>query len=133
MFLLCSNLYVVSSVLAEHYVLMDIFARKLKERAEQMGISNAEAARIIGLEERRYAHYVSGRREPDLTTLVRIAKALKVHPNWLLGLNVEGQTQTKRFDLQDRLSATGNELSDNDLRSLVIQAEALLSANRKKI
>ena len=133
MFLLYSNLYVASSVLTEHSVLMDIFARKLKERAEQMGISNAEAARIIGLEERRYAHYVSGRREPDLTTLVRIAKALKVHPNWLLGLNVEGQTQTKRFDLQDRLCATGNELSDNDLRSLVIQAEALLSANRKKI
>ncbi len=63
---------------------MDIFAKRLRERAKQLGISNAEAARRIGLDERRYAHYASGRREPDLATLVNIAEILGTNPNWLL-------------------------------------------------
>ena len=54
---------------------MDVFARKLKERADQLGISSAEAARRCELDERRYGHYASGRREPDLATLTKIARA----------------------------------------------------------
>ncbi|WP_312890263.1 helix-turn-helix domain-containing protein [Rhizobium laguerreae] len=50
----------------EQIVPMDILSKRLRERAEQLGISNAEAARRVGLDERRYAHYVAGRREPDL-------------------------------------------------------------------
>ena len=54
---------------------MDVFAENLRKRAKQLGISNAEAARMAGLEERRYAHYVANRREPDLATLVKIGRA----------------------------------------------------------
>jgi transcriptional regulator with XRE-family HTH domain len=111
---------------------MDVFAKKLKERAEHMGISNAEAARVVGLDERRYAHYASGRREPDLATLVKIAKALTITPNWLLGLGVEGASQTRKSDLLDRLSSAGQGLPDADLKSLVVQAEALAAMNRKR-
>jgi transcriptional regulator with XRE-family HTH domain len=63
---------------------MDTFAKRLRERAEQLGISNAEAARRAGLDERRYAHYASGRREPDLATLVKIADTLGTHPTGCL-------------------------------------------------
>ena len=66
---------------------MEIFAKRLQERAKQLGISNAEAARRVGLEERRYAHYASGRREPDLATLKSISEALGITPNWLLGVH----------------------------------------------
>ena len=111
---------------------MDVFAKKLKERAEHMGISNAEAARRVGLDERRYAHYASGRREPDLATLVKIAKALTVTPNWLLGLGAEGGSQTRKSDLLDRLSSAGQGLPDADLKSLVVQAEALASMHKKR-
>lgn len=82
---------------------MDVFARKLKERAEQLGISNAEAARRYDLDERRYAHYVAGRREPDLATLVKIAQTLGTTPNWLLSLSATGTAGTARTDMQDRL------------------------------
>lgn len=68
------------SVFPEQNVLMDAFCRNLKNRTEELGISNAEAARRSGLSERRYAHFVSGDREPDLATLVRIADALGVTP-----------------------------------------------------
>ena len=79
------NVRVQFDVYREQSVLMDIFANRLRERAAQLGISNAEAARRSGLDERRYAHYVTGRREPDLETLVRIARALGTSPSWLLG------------------------------------------------
>ena len=52
----------------------------------QLGLSNAEVARRLGMSERRYAHYVTGDREPDLATLVRISEVLLASPNALLGI-----------------------------------------------
>lgn len=43
-----------------------MFAKKPIERAEQIRISNAEAARALGVDERRYDHYASGQRKLDL-------------------------------------------------------------------
>lgn len=112
---------------------MDLFASKLRERAEQLGISNSEAARRAGLDERRYAHYVRGRSEPDLATLVRIAKALDTHPNALLGLDNQGNAGAGKSILLERLTAAGESLPERELRSLTIQAEALaIDANRQK-
>ena len=102
----------ISSVLAEKSVLMDTLAKKLKKRAEQMSISYAEAARMVGLGERCYAHYASGRREPGLATLVKIRKALNVTLNWHLGVAASGEHQTKRGDFLDRLSSAGHVLPD---------------------
>ncbi|RDE07823.1 helix-turn-helix domain-containing protein [Pelagibacterium lacus] len=104
---------------------MDIFARRLRERAEQLGISNAEAGRRAGLDERRYAHYANGRREPDLATLVRIAEALATSPNYLLGVTSEGEKRTSRSDLVDRLQQAAKAMPDEELRRFCIQAEAI--------
>lgn len=104
---------------------MDIFARRLRERAEQLGISNAEAGRRADLDERRYAHYANGRREPDLATVVRIAEALATTPNYLLGLDPAGQTSTPQSDLLDRLLQAANTMPEAELRRFCIQAEAI--------
>jgi transcriptional regulator with XRE-family HTH domain len=104
---------------------MDIFARRLKERAQQLGISDRQAARQCGLEERRYAHYAGGRREPDLATLVTIAARLGTTPNWLLGVDTEGKKATRRSSLLDRLAAAAREMGDEELRITTIQAEAI--------
>lgn len=106
---------------------MDIFTQRLRERAAQLGISNAEAARRSGLEERRYAHYVTGRREPDLETLVRIAQSLGTSPNWLLG---EGEASSPRGGLLERLTMAGQAMSDTELRMSVVQAEAVVRGLR---
>ena len=104
---------------------MEILGQRLKERAGQLGISDRQAARLCGLEERRYAHYAGGRREPDLETLVQIAKALSTTPNWLLGVDPEGRKATKRSGLMDRLTNAATEMSDEELRISVTQAEAV--------
>jgi transcriptional regulator with XRE-family HTH domain len=111
---------------------METIAKKLRERAQQLGISNAEAARRIGLEERRYAHYVSGRREPDLATLVGIAKALQTTPNALLGVTPDGQPETRRSTLLDRLMGATQAMADKELEICVVQAEAMATLVGRK-
>lgn len=107
---------------------MDKFAERLRERAKQLGISNAEAARRVGLEERRYAHYAAGQREPDLTTLCHIALELQTTPNWLLGVpDSEARTDTKS-ELIARISNASNSLNETELEQFVIQLEAIAAS-----
>lgn len=103
---------------------MDSFAAKLRKRTEELQISNAEAARRVGLSERRYAHYVTGAREPDLATLVKIARVLETTPNDLLSFGPEPK-RSKRTLLRDRLLAATNALDDRALEIAVVQAEAV--------
>ena len=111
----------------EQNVPMDVFATKLRERAAQLGISNAEVARRAGLSERRYGHYVSGVREPDLRTLVTIAETLGTTPDALLGA-ADPKPSSQRQDLQDRILSALAALSEDDLQTLAIQIEALAAA-----
>lgn len=107
----------------EHFVPMLPFTSNLRRRAEALGLSNAEVARRAGLSERRYANYVAGTREPDLATLLRIAKVLGVTPDPLLGANeVEPDAGSL---LHDRLILAARTLNESDLEGLVVQAEAL--------
>jgi transcriptional regulator with XRE-family HTH domain len=112
-------------VASEQFVPMDTFAAKLRDRAAELGLSNAEVARRAGLTERRYAHYVSGDREPDLTTLVRIAGVLQTTPNSLLGCEVESAVADQRRILIDRLLASAHVMGDYELHLVAAQAEVV--------
>lgn len=105
---------------------MDTLAKNLRKRAEELGLPHAEIARRIGLSERRYAHYVAGRNEPDLATLVRIATVLETTPNELLGFGPETK-RSKRSLMRDRLNAAASAMDDRELEITVIQAEAVAS------
>lgn len=101
---------------------MDSFAQNLRNRAEQLGISNAEVARRAGLSERRYGNYVSGRREPDLATLVRIAQVLETTPNDLLGV----LSDRRRDALGDKINSAASALAKPDREVLAACAEAIV-------
>ena len=73
---------------------MDLFASRPRERAAELGIAHAEAARRAGLSERRCSRYVSRIREPDLAALVRIAEALSATPDLPLGVAFEEAQQS---------------------------------------
>ena len=114
----------------EQNVLMEIFAKRLKERAKQLGISNAEVARQAGLEERRYGHYVSGRREPNLAILKKIAEVLGITPNWLLGVSAVQNIDTNKAELIERFANVASQITTDELELCVIQAEAIIMAKR---
>lgn len=116
----------------EQNVLMKIFAQKLRDRAEQLGISNAEAARRIGLEERRYAHYAAGRREPDFKTLKSIAEKLGTTPSWLLGFIENPSDDSKKDELISRFYNAATLMTSDELELSVIQAEAIVAKSLNK-
>jgi transcriptional regulator with XRE-family HTH domain len=107
-----------------------LFASRLRQRAKELGISNAEAARRCGLSERRFGHYVRGIREPDLATLVRIARTLETTPDALLGVSENKYKQSRRAVLKDLLSSAIEGLRDRDLEAAVVQLEALSKLRR---
>ncbi len=111
---------------------MDTLAKRLKQRSEHLGISVAEAGRRAGLEERRFAHYVAGRREPDLATLVRIAEALGTTPNWLLGFDAYTESEKWLSELMDRFANAAMGMAPEELKMVVIQAEAITAAKAKR-
>ncbi|MEQ8659154.1 MAG: helix-turn-helix transcriptional regulator [Hyphomicrobiales bacterium] len=110
---------------------MDIFASNLKRRAQELGLSNAEVARRVGLSERRYGHYVSGRNEPDLAMLLKIADVLQSTPNALLDIDEGRSAKEPRDILVDRLNAVATVMSDDDLQAAVAQAEAVIAMRRR--
>ncbi|WAC49793.1 helix-turn-helix transcriptional regulator [Asticcacaulis sp. SL142] len=103
---------------------MDIFSTRLRERAKTLGFSNATVAEKVGLDSRRYGHYVTGRNEPDLATLARIAVVLKTTPNYLLGFE-----ETELPAKLEALVGAAKHLNDVQIEMLIDFAEATL---RKK-
>ncbi len=107
---------------------MEPFATNLRQRAEQLGISNAKVARRAGQSDRRYGNYVSGRREPDLSTLIRIARVLGVNGDELVGASLEGQVGTPEAVFQERINAALRVLGYDDLQRGAVMVEALAMA-----
>lgn len=65
---------------------MQGMGKRLRARAVELGWSDAEVARRLGLAQTRYASYVTDKHEPDLATLLRICAVLGVPVTWLLGV-----------------------------------------------
>jgi transcriptional regulator with XRE-family HTH domain len=107
---------------------MQVLGEQLRQRAQELDLSDAEVARRAGLTPRRYGHYVTGHREPDLQTLVRVCKVLNTTPNQLLGFS-EGKPAKRRGErdrLVDRLIAAAYLLDDSRLKLAVRQVEAII-------
>ena len=121
---------VARSVLSEHFGGMKIFGTRLKQRAADLGISNAEAARRAGLDERRYANYTTEAREPNLETLAKIAKILETTPDHLLGFE-NAQDKGKRGKLLSRIASAARMLPDNELELVAVQLDALAGMHKK--
>jgi transcriptional regulator with XRE-family HTH domain len=105
---------------------MDLFAKRLRERARQLELSDAEVARRAGLAERRYGHYVRGTREPDFATLLRICAVLDVTPNDLLLVDTGLPRRSAHARWLSRLVAAAHKLDAADVNLAVRQVEALV-------
>lgn len=106
---------------------MDVLGKNLRARAASLGLTLAEAARRSGVSERRFGNYATGLRNPDLQTLIRIAKALQTTPNELLGVNVEPQSEADR--LRAEIGAAVAVLGKAHLRTVLLQVRALASSD----
>ncbi len=106
---------------------------RLRARALALQLSDAEVARRAGLLPTRYGHYVSGYREPDLATLVRICRVLALRPDELLGYEDPASPAGDALGVQrGRLAAFAAVMDEAtlDLALAVMQALAATPALR---
>jgi len=91
---------------------------RMRVRARELGIPDAEVARRAGLTQQRYANYVADRHEPDLETFARLCSALQLSADRLLGEPVFVPPSPRLEEVLTRLDAVS-------MAALALVAEAL--------
>ncbi|MDR3437505.1 helix-turn-helix transcriptional regulator [Telmatospirillum sp.] len=69
---------------------MQGLGERLRQRARELGLTDTEVARRLGLSQARYANYVNDKREPDFRTFIDICRILSTSPDRLFGLSDAG-------------------------------------------
>lgn len=110
---------------------MDGLGEKLRQRARELGLSDTEVARRLGLSQSRYANYVVDKREPDLATLTRICRVLGTTPDLLLGFGASVETTSEDDRLRAEVSAAALSMDTKGLKTLTEVAAALVAKARR--
>ncbi len=99
---------------------MNALGQALRRRAEEIGLTDSEVARRVGLEAGRYGNYVRGTREPDFATFKRICRVLMTTPNVLLEFEESFHTKHPRANAAlDLLDEDGRDLAVGILETMV--------------
>lgn len=72
---------------------MEIFSQRLLALRSQKGLSQSAVAVAVGLGLRTYQYYERGEREPQLSTLVKMADFYEVSLDYLAG---RGETRQRQ-------------------------------------
>lgn len=105
------------------------FAARLKAVRESRGLSQSDLAEKTGLQPSAVSHFETGGRSPSFENLRRLADALSVTTDYLVGRdaspNVAGPAVGKLF-------RHGQHLTDEDWQAMESMAEALAKKNKVK-
>jgi len=106
---------------------MDEFGTRLRACAQELGLTDIEVARRLGISQQRFANYVSGRHRPDYDMLLRICRVLGTRPDRLLGFdeNVGGQSDTEEMRLLRRICAAARSMGTPSLKRIAVMLDAL--------
>ena len=77
------------------------FNENLKEARLKSGLSQKELSENIGVAKSTYSLYESGKREPNVNTIKKIASALNVSADILLGIDDQPTTLAAHFDCDE--------------------------------
>nr|DAX72633.1 MAG TPA: repressor protein [Caudoviricetes sp.] len=100
----------------------DNFNENLKEARLKSGISQKDLAESIGVAKSTYSLYESGKREPNVDTIKKIASSLNVSADTLLGIDNEPITLAAHFE--------GDEYTESEVEE--IKNFAAFVKNRRK-
>lgn len=64
---------------------LEVFVQRLRDELNKQNISQSTLARKIGLDRSSITHYLNGKVQPSLLVLFRIAEALDVDADYLMG------------------------------------------------
>ncbi|PKU23594.1 helix-turn-helix domain-containing protein [Telmatospirillum siberiense] len=129
---------------------MEGLGEKLRQRARELGLTDTEVARRLGLSQARYAHYVNDKREPDFRTFIGICRILSISPDRLFGfaesphppgldeppapseLGGWGTPEQEAANLRDRIKAAAEAMTVPTLRTAATVMDALVRVQSEK-
>ena len=65
---------------------MHSFAKNLTSLMKENGTSQSQLAKVLNVKQQTISRYINGEREPDIDTILLIAKFFEVSTDYLLGL-----------------------------------------------
>ena len=110
---------------------MEGLGQRLKDRARELGWSDAEVARRLDIAQTRYANYVTDRHEPDLRTLLQICGVLGMDVRMLLNQETSGSQPLDR--LRQRVAASCQAMDEATLRVAVEVMDALAARSHPPV
>ena len=106
-----------------------IFSARLRAMRERRNLKQSELAERAGLQAAAVSHFETGRRAPSFNNLRRLADALDVTTDYLIGRTNEPESSGPNID---KLFRSADELSEGDLETLAEFAEILTKKNKKE-
>ena len=106
-----------------------IFSARLRAMRERRNLKQSELAERAGLQAAAVSHFETARRAPSFDNLRRLADALNVTTDYLIGRANEPLSSGPNID---KLFRSADELSEADLETLADFAEILTKKNKKK-
>lgn len=110
---------------------MQGLGERLRVRAEELGLSDSEVARRVGISASRYGKYIRDHTEPDYALLVRICDVLGLTPNDVLLPEAPGKLNGRELLLK-RLAASVQGLDEAALGVMTDIVEAGAGAFRRR-
>ncbi len=129
---------------------MEGLGEKLRQRARELGLTDTEVARRLGLSQARYAHYVNDRREPDFRTFLKICRILCTSPDRLFAVEAPDRppglseppgpdalddwpaADSEETILRDRIQAAVEAMEVATLRTAATVMDALVRVQSEK-
>ena len=105
----------------------NIFSDRLRAAREMRKLSQGDLASKAGFQPSAISHFETGGRSPSFDNLKRLADALNVTTDYLLGRTEEAAISGPAFDKMFRHAES---FTDDDLKALENMAEALAKKNR---
>jgi len=106
----------------------ETFPKRLKEVREMRGLNQAELAKKAGLQSTAISHFETGGRAPSFDNLRRLADALNVATDYLIGRSDELKLAGPETD---NLFRGLERLSEADLNAMRMMKEALLAKQKE--
>lgn len=105
---------------------------RIKELRNEKGITQADLAKILKISDRAVGYYENGDREPDYTTLLKIAEYFDVSIDYLLGrVEVRKDTTSAPADKEFVAFYEGyKDLDDADKEILKATLDAFVRAKK---
>ncbi|WP_339373661.1 helix-turn-helix transcriptional regulator, partial [Xenorhabdus cabanillasii] len=108
---------------------MEIFATRLREAREARKMTQARLADLLTVNRRGYNRWERGSSVPQLDTVVKIAQALQMSVDALVGLEAPKAPKIHNPKLQ-ALYEQIDSLSDEDQQALIVLMDSLVTRTK---